>query len=109
MFLWVGQQAQPNMLQSLFNVSDVNRLDPSLPLPIASNEHSVQVHEIISKLRLLRSRWMEVVIVREGHDLSNNLRFSNLMLEDANFENLSYVDYLCNIHRAIQDKTMHKG
>jgi protein transport protein SEC24 len=45
-----------------------------------------------------------VHIVRQQLDME--LEFANLLTEDKNNEQMSYVDYLCVVHRQIQEEVM---
>jgi protein transport protein SEC24 len=51
---------------------------------------------------------MQLSIVRQGFDQQNDMRFANLLIEDANLDNMSYVDYLINVHRHVQTSVSGK-
>jgi protein transport protein SEC24 len=103
MFVWVGSQVDPSVLVDLFGVDNGSAINADThALPPLESSHSRQVRVIIDYLRKLRPRFMQLSIVREGLDVQNAMRFSNLLIEDANLDNMSYVDFLCNVHRSIQ-------
>lgn len=51
---------------------------------------------------------MQLNVVRQGMDPPIESRFSNFLVEDANMDNLSYVDYLVNTHRSVQTNISNK-
>jgi len=54
-----------------------------------------------------RSRYLNLIMVRQGRELYE-LDFANQLVEDQNNEAMSYVDYLCAIHRMIQNEIAPK-
>lgn len=44
---------------------------------------------------------MSFSLVRQQLD-STEVEFANLLVEDKNLDNQSYIDYLCVVHRQIQ-------
>ena len=106
MFIWIGQQVSADNLQNLFGVGSVAEIDATTNhLVSLQNPYSQQVNSIIEYLRSSRPRFMQLTIVRQGMDPQQQMRFANLMMEDTNLDNMSYVDYLCSIHRNIQSQS----
>lgn len=103
MFIWIGSQTNPALLENLFGVPTVDQVDPRLHMPpVLPNEPSKQLAVFIAQLRQIRHRFLQLTIVRQGLDQHHDARFSNLLIEDSNHDNMSYVDYLCTVHRNIQ-------
>ncbi|KAI8910290.1 Sec23/Sec24 trunk domain-containing protein [Gorgonomyces haynaldii] len=103
LFLWIGAAASQDLIRDLFGVEQLGQIDSrSNHLPTRDNEYSKQVSIVIEYLRSIRYRFMQLNIVRQGMDPQNEQRFGQLLIEDSNLDNQSYVDYLCDIHRSIQ-------
>ena len=59
------------------------------------------MQDLVNHLRGQRVRFMRLYVIkqRDGSEAMWNL----LMQEDAGLDTMSYVDYLCYIHRQIQN------
>ncbi len=68
-------------------------------MPAIQHPHNTQIRTAISYLRSQRPRFLHLNICRQDVDQHNEARFAYLMIEDANFDNPSYVDFLIQIHR----------
>lgn len=102
MQLWLGRKVDPNLLSAVFGVNSLEQVDSNLTeLPRLENPFSEQVHQVIQELRRQRAHGMPFSIVRQQLDASE-VSFANLLVEDKNLENPSYIDYLCLVHRNIQ-------
>lgn len=44
---------------------------------------------------------MPVELVRQGMDGTKEMEMASVLVEDKTTDNMSYVDYLCAIHREI--------
>lgn len=69
-------------------------------MPTIDTALSRQTRDIIGAIQAQRAWKMPVHIVRQ--QLDAELEFANLLTEDKNNEQMSYVDYLCVVHRQIQ-------
>jgi len=69
--------------------------------PSQDNPTIHQLSSIISHVQSQRARFMPIVIVRQQLDQLEH-QFKELLVEDVNNENQSYVDYLCSVHHDIQ-------
>ncbi|ORX81264.1 hypothetical protein K493DRAFT_242055 [Basidiobolus meristosporus CBS 931.73] len=99
---WIGKEVSPEFLQSLFGVASLSGVDPRIrALPVLDNPISKQVQTLVQHLQKNRVRYPVLQIVRQSMD-QVELEFANLLVEDKNNDNMSYVDYLCFIHRQIQ-------
>ncbi|KAF9271198.1 COPII coat Sec23p-Sfb3p heterodimer component, partial [Mortierella alpina] len=86
----------------VFGVSTLDEVDPGMrQLPELTSRTSSQLRTIAEYMQNQRSKYLNLVIVRQGKD-QVELEFSNLLVEDKNNDAMSYVDYLCAIHRMIQ-------
>ncbi|KAF9412944.1 COPII coat Sec23p-Sfb3p heterodimer component [Podila epigama] len=103
LYLWFGREVEEEILQELFGVSLLEQLDTATMncLPELSNEYSQRVRNVLSYIQSQRGKHLGLTIVRQGLD-PTEAEFSQLLVEDENNENMSYVDYLCTVHRMIQ-------
>lgn len=109
MFLWIGQECSPSTLLSLFKVDHISQIDSSShQVPQLDNPQSTQLATVVLQLRQKRPRFMQLSIIRQGLDPQNEMRFLNILLEDANLDNMSYVEYLVNVHRHVQGNLTKK-
>lgn len=104
MMLWVGRNVPQEFLQAVFGVDRIEAIDirqrllPTLPSP-----PSQQARAVINSVLIKYGKIMPLQIVRQGLD-PHELEFMNWMVEDKNNDGLSYVDYLCHVHRLIQNE-----
>ncbi|KAK9729542.1 COPII coat Sec23p-Sfb3p heterodimer component [Basidiobolus ranarum] len=104
LMLWVGNQISQEFLEQVFGVSTLQEINPKVgELPELDNPTSHQIRTLMKVLQQEKVRYPNLQIVRHQMDQAE-LEFSNLMVEDKNNDNMSYVDYLCFIHRQIQNE-----
>ncbi|CAG8555774.1 1225_t:CDS:10 [Paraglomus occultum] len=104
LYFWLGQQLSSEFLQGVFGVDSIDLVDPRLSaLPELDNTISRRVRFIMSYLQTQRYKYLQLVIVRNTLDASE-IEFNNLLVEDDNNGAMSYVEYLCYIHRQIQSE-----
>ncbi|KAI8147373.1 Sec23/Sec24 trunk domain-containing protein [Fennellomyces sp. T-0311] len=97
-FVWIGQDVGSVLLENLFGVADLNQINPEMhQLPILDNAMSRQLHQVLGN-RLL----VPLKIVRQG--LDNGYEFGSALVEDETYSQMSYVDYLCMVHKQIQSE-----
>ncbi|KAF9114504.1 COPII coat Sec23p-Sfb3p heterodimer component [Mortierella sp. AM989] len=102
-YLWLGREVSSDFLSDAFGVSSVDELNPNMRyLPELSTPINTQLRTIASYMQAQRARYLDLIIVRQGREQSE-LDFANQLLEDKNNDAMSYVDYLCAIHRMIQN------
>lgn len=97
MFLFVGRDCHPQILQETFQVGEVAAVPAALPA--LNNPRNEQLRNAIEFIRAKRPRFMHLTVVKQGFDPHNEMRLNNLMVEDSAPESPSYVDYLVTIHR----------
>jgi len=103
-FLWLGKNISSKFLLEVFNVSgSVENLNCNeLTFLPQENETSQQIHNIVNWIRGSRSSYAEVSILKQGDALEPV--FFLYLVEDKGVDTLSYVDFLCHVHRQIQTK-----
>eukprot|EP01135_Chromosphaera_perkinsii_P009393 Nk52_evm69s1737 gene=Nk52_evmTU69s1737 len=100
-FIWIGRGVEPTWLEKVFGVANVGTLDTSQSsLPALDNPISERVCGVINYVRLQRKGYLRLHIVR-AKDAAES-KFLPLMVEDKFLDTMSYVDFLCYIHRQIQ-------
>ncbi|KAJ2995947.1 COPII coat Sec23p-Sfb3p heterodimer component [Globomyces sp. JEL0801] len=104
LFIYLGKEVNSETIQNIFGVTQLSAIPMTSELPTLDNPHSHQIRSVIQYLRTQRPRFMQMNICRQGLDPTNEARCAQLMIEDANFENSSYIDYLVSIHRNIQSE-----
>ncbi|CAM9134252.1 unnamed protein product, partial [Ectocarpus fasciculatus] len=97
MFLWVGRNVNPSIINTLFGVAGLDGVDTTtLRIQAESSDFSFRLNEVIEAVRSERSeRFMQLHIIREG-DGHGEAYFSRFLVEDrANFNGgaYSYVDF----------------
>ena len=58
--------------------------------------------DLLTKVRLQRSSFMRLRVARKGDPAES--AFFAMLVEDRSTAGMSYVEYLCQIHRLIQNK-----
>ncbi|XP_030629651.1 protein transport protein Sec24C isoform X1 [Chanos chanos] len=102
LFLWVGANAQQELLQNIFGTPAFSQIDPNMTvLPVLDNPFSKRLREIIQSFRAQRSRYMKLMVVKQEDRLE--LIFKHFLVEDKNScGGASYVDFLCHMHKEIR-------
>ena len=100
--LWLGAQVSPRLLEDLYGVTSLDELDPRMTsLPVLPTPLSQQVRNIVQGLAEQHGKIsLQVVIARQNRD-GMEVEFANNLVEDQNNDAMSYVDYLCHVHRVI--------
>ncbi|KAF9300853.1 COPII coat Sec23p-Sfb3p heterodimer component [Mortierella antarctica] len=102
LYLWLGREVPSEFLMEVFGVATLDEVDSGMHyLPELSTPTSTQIRTIMSYMERQRPKYLNLVVVRQGKDQSE-IEFSNQLVEDKNNDAMSYVDYLCAIHRMIQ-------
>lgn len=103
--LWFHGQTSPNLLADLFGEGkdSLSSLDPySATLPVLETHLNAQVRNIMEFLKPLRgSKALTIQLARQNMD-GAEYEFARLLIEDRNNEAQNYVDWLVQIHKAVQ-------
>ncbi|CAD7928814.1 unnamed protein product [Amoebophrya sp. A120] len=93
--IYVGPDATPELLQDSFGVDDIAHVRGlNLEKPLGARIFAVL--QQIRKDKGLSYRWMRMQYTNEDTRM--------LLVEDALRQELSYVDFLCMVHRKVQAK-----
>lgn len=104
LFFWLGSKLDQEFLQQVFGVSDRNEIDIQLTnIPALDNRLSKRLQILITEIRASHPRYLRLRIVRQEMDRAE-FEFATNMAEDRNAEVQTYVDYMCVIHRQIQEE-----
>uniref|UniRef100_A0A674D177 SEC24 homolog C, COPII coat complex component n=1 Tax=Salmo trutta TaxID=8032 RepID=A0A674D177_SALTR len=102
LFLWVGANAQQELLSNIFGTPTFSQIDPNMTsLPELDNPFSQRLREIIDSFRSQRSRYMKLMVVKQEDKAE--LIFKHFLCEDKSTSGgPSYVDFLCHMHKEIR-------
>ncbi|KAL0984102.1 hypothetical protein UPYG_G00137110 [Umbra pygmaea] len=102
LFLWVGANAQQELLSNIFGTPTFSQIDPNLTsLPELDNPFSQRLREIVDSFRSQRSRYMKLMVVKQEDKAE--LIFKHFLCEDKSASGgASYVDFLCHMHKEIR-------
>ncbi|KAG5438368.1 hypothetical protein PCANB_002856 [Pneumocystis canis] len=104
-FLWFHNCVSPNLLKDLygnevFQLADINT--QSVFLPNLNTRLSIQIRNIFLYFNTFYpGKTLMAYVSRQGLDKSAN-EFMAQLVEDKHSNSMSYVDFLCYIHRQIQ-------
>ncbi|KAJ3209205.1 COPII coat Sec23p-Sfb3p heterodimer component [Entophlyctis luteolus] len=103
MYCWVGRNAPPDLVTSVFGVPRVEEIDVKMrTLPVLQNKLNSNSRLLVSLCQLERPRYMQLQVVRQHIDGPLENEFHGFLTEDQNNDAMNYVDYLCFVHRNIQ-------
>ncbi|KAG4094588.1 Sec23/Sec24 trunk domain-containing protein [Neocallimastix lanati (nom. inval.)] len=104
MILWIGHSVSPQYIKDIFNVESIDKVDSRMHLlPILNNPNSMKIRAILAKIQSKNKSFLELKIIRNQIDSLMDIRFNNSLVEDKTTY-MSYVEYLCYIHKHIQNE-----
>ncbi|KAJ2800784.1 COPII coat Sec23p-Sfb3p heterodimer component [Coemansia guatemalensis] len=106
---WLGRQVPPQFLQEALGASSLEQVDVKQhALPELDTALSRKIRTIADQLVGNRAGFAYVQIIRQGMDQAE-VQFASKLIEDRNNDNMTYVDYVCAVHRQIQVEVRPKG
>ncbi|EEA05512.1 Sec23/Sec24 zinc finger domain-containing protein [Cryptosporidium muris RN66] len=111
-YIYIGSQVSSNVIREIFNVDFITKENiDTLEVPTNINESNnttiaSRLSNIIYQIRMDRSNianHLPIKLVSSVTEL-NEARFKHLLIEDAIGCESSYVDFLCNVHKLVQNK-----
>eukprot|EP00397_Hematodinium_sp_SG-2012_P000693 GEMP01000694.1.p2 GENE.GEMP01000694.1~~GEMP01000694.1.p2 ORF type:complete len:979 (-),score=159.06 GEMP01000694.1:3379-6315(-) len=104
-WLFLGAEASNVFLKDVFDVHEIANLSPDdLVLEPEEGHLSARIYAIVEQIRKDKCShpWLPLKIVLPN--TSEESKFYRLLVEDRYGGELSYVDYLCKIHKMVQEK-----
>ena len=104
MLIWIGRGVPPAFLEDVLQLKGMDGIDCSrLRLFPLDNANSVKVNRLINAVRSQRPQVLQTVRVLASKDPLEG-RFLSMLTEDRAQTSMSYVEFLCHVHRQIQQK-----
>lgn len=101
MFMWIGRAVAAPWVQQVIGAAAFQSIDVAMAtLPVLGNPLSTRVREVIAAMRAERNPFMKLHIIKQK-DPAENI-FLRHMVEDKFNDLMSYVDFLCHVHREVQ-------
>lgn len=105
LFVLVGRDVAPNTMEAVLGTPSLEAIDASsfADFPNQNNPVSDLMRRMIANMRRLRRSYMHMRFVAKGHP--HETLFQTALVEDRHLlSGMSYVEYLCFLHRQIQNK-----
>jgi len=103
MYMWLGMAVNPEWVQNVFGVQSAAQIDiDQSRVQELDNPLSRKVRSIIQSVQQTRNRHMKLVIIRQRDKLEPIFR-QYLMEDHSASGSVSYVEYLCHIHKEIRN------
>lgn len=105
LLLYVDQSANDQFVQELFGLPSMPALLQTpqlLPLTPRDTPGSRLLFELLTQVRLSRAAFMRLRVAKKGDQTYS--QFINMLVEDKSTAGMSYVEFLCHVHRQIQEK-----
>lgn len=105
LYLWLGRGVDPSFLEAVLGVNTVEGLPEGAHLRLVARDHPLSAHvcRLVEIVRSQRPALQQAVRVLAPKDPLES-RFLGMLLEDRAQTAMSYVEFLCHIHRQIQAK-----
>nr|XP_023685568.1 protein transport protein Sec24D-like [Paramormyrops kingsleyae] len=101
MFLWLGQSCPPEFIQGVFNVPSFAHVSPEMTsIPELDNPLSKKLRTVMERISQQRAQAMKLLIVK--HKEKSDMLFRQYLVEDKGLHGVSYMDFLCHVHREIR-------
>eukprot|EP00038_Savillea_parva_P007834 m.172841 g.172841 ORF g.172841 m.172841 type:complete len:1098 (+) comp13591_c0_seq1:68-3361(+) len=100
--IWVGSNVSPSIVQKMLGAPSVQAIDTKVSkLPQTGDPLNDRLARLIALLRDKRDYYMPLKIVKQKDPTEIDMVVR--LVEDKTNEAMSYVDFLCAIHRDIQN------
>uniref|UniRef100_A0A914Z9F9 Protein transport protein Sec24C n=1 Tax=Panagrolaimus superbus TaxID=310955 RepID=A0A914Z9F9_9BILA len=101
-FIWIGLGAPIQFINDVFNAQSIQHLDTeSQVLPERDNDRNRAVRKLISNVNASRPLRLKIFIIKQQDSLESWMK--KFLVEDKYAANtVSYVDFLCQLHRQIR-------
>eukprot|EP00850_Spirogloea_muscicola_P012018 SM000076S21839 [mRNA] locus=s76:434121:442111:- [translate_table: standard] len=102
-YLWTGKAVPADLLKQLIGYSSVDEVASSqFLLREFDNPASKRLNELVNEIRRHRCSYLRLYLVKKGD--ASEARFFSFLTEDRGATGMSYVEFLVNLHRQIQNK-----
>ncbi|KAH7649934.1 SEC24C-like component of COPII coatamer of ER-golgi vesicles [Cryptosporidium bovis] len=113
-YIYIGSQVDSNIINDLFGVDNINSdnfnkislITESIEMDVSKMNIRSRISNIIQQIRTDRfsiSTYMPVIIV-SNYSQKLESKLKALLVEDPYGCEMSYVDFLCNVHKLVQSK-----
>ncbi len=105
LLLYVDREAPNELVSELLGFNSTAELlacQAPLMLVPRDTRASRTLFELLNRLRLERCAYMRARVAKKGDPLEP--QFLNMLIEDRSTSGMSYVEFLCHVHRLIQNK-----
>ncbi|XP_005144195.1 protein transport protein Sec24D isoform X2 [Melopsittacus undulatus] len=101
MFLWLGVNVPPELIQGLFNVPSFAHINAeATSLPDLDNPYSKKFKSVLKHIQNQKPYAMKFMIVKQKEQ--PEMLFQQFLVEDKSiYGGASYVDFLCCVHKEI--------
>ncbi|KAM9030407.1 protein transport protein Sec24D isoform 1-T2 [Ara ararauna] len=101
MFLWLGVNVPPELIQGLFNVPSFAHISAeATSLPDLDNPYSKKFKSVLKHIQSQKPYTMKLMIVKQREQ--PEMLFRQFLVEDKSiYGGASYVDFLCFVHKEI--------
>jgi len=104
LYVWVGRGVPAELLEQLLQVGTLDGYDCSrLRMHSLQNEASIRANRLINAVRSQRVSLFQSLRVITAKDPLEG-RFHSMLTEDRAQTAMSYVEFLCHVHRQIQQR-----
>jgi len=102
MYIWLGSQANPTFVQSLFGLQTAHIQPEKCRIVDLDNPISKNVRTLLNLIRNERNSHMKLFVIQQRDSIEPF--FKNYLIEDKGFTGgASYVDFLYHLHREIRN------
>ncbi|XP_055373003.1 protein transport protein Sec24C [Condylostylus longicornis] len=102
LFIWLGNMLSPEFLKDLFGVQTIHEVSQERLGFRNDTELSLRIWQVIDEIMNERKKSMKITIIKQQDKLETVYR--HFLVEDHGCDGtLSYVDFLCHMHKEIKE------